>query len=308
MPDVVTSFAKAPLCNPDGVSGINLHVEVDEEIPHIDSLDVRNGAVTHFTDFNENKEKYFGNSLQRTDQNAKNILDAKSKIYHYALFIHTYNNSGSSGIAQDIPAKDFVVSLGAPGWPKSQNGHNTGTATQQKGTLMHEFGHTLGIGHGGGDHTNYKPNYLSVMNYHFQFPTSVSDRPLDYSECALNSLDEPSLDEPIGLSESCPQGLKTVFFSDCEAGAIQPILAGHPIDWNLDTDEVDHNIEEDTNCDSRFITLSSHDDWKNIAFLPNDLSSDEGIGMTADKSVNSTAIKNQTSNNANQTMNNTNRY
>ena len=28
--------------------------------------------------------------------------------------------------------------------------------------------------------------------------------------------------------------------------------------------------------------------------------------MTADKSVNSTAIKNQTSNNANQTMNNTN--
>ena len=79
-------------------------------------------------------------------------------------------------------SKRFCVSLGAPGWPKSQNGHNTGTATQQKGTLMHEFGHTLGIGHGE-DHTNYKPNYLSVMNYHFQFPTSVSDRPLDYSEC-----------------------------------------------------------------------------------------------------------------------------
>ena len=38
----------------------------------------------------------------------------------------------------------------------------------QAGTLMHELGHNLGLRHGGDDHTKYKPNYLSVMNYAFQ--------------------------------------------------------------------------------------------------------------------------------------------
>ena len=37
-----------------------------------------------------------------------------------------------------------------------------------------------------------------------------SDRSLDYSNCALNSLSENSLSEPIGLGESCPSGKKSV--------------------------------------------------------------------------------------------------
>jgi hypothetical protein len=303
IPDVVSSFANAPLCNPDGISGINLHVELDEEIPEVSSLDLYNDItnVVHFNEFN--KTSYFGSLDQRTDQNSENILDAKSKIFHYAKFIHTYNNSGSSGIAHDIPAMDFVVSLGHNSWPKSQDGHNKGTATQQKGTLMHEFGHTLGIGHGGGDHNNFKPNYLSIMNYYFQFPTTVSDRPLDYSRCALNSLDERSLDEPMGLSQSCPDGLKTVFYSDCAIGAIQPIQAGGPIDWNVDLDDLDQNIIEDANCDSRLIGLASHDDWNNIVYLVNNPSNNEGMESLAVNSVNSTVIGNQTSNNNNQTSN-----
>lgn len=32
-------------------------------------------------------------------------------------------------------------------------------------TLMHEFGHTLNLQHGGNDGTLYKPNYVSLMNY-----------------------------------------------------------------------------------------------------------------------------------------------
>lgn len=42
------------------------------------------------------------------------------------------------------------------------------------GTILHEFGHTLNLGHGGFvdgavDNSNCKPNYLSVMNYDYQF-------------------------------------------------------------------------------------------------------------------------------------------
>ena len=91
---------------------------------------------------------------------------------------------------------------------------------------MHEFGHTLGLGHGGSDGINDKPNYLSVMTYQYQFdhiplrrdtfrfPAAEDSKPLgttvdsvlDYSRWALPlawkdgkqlpaSLDENKLDE-----------------------------------------------------------------------------------------------------------------
>jgi hypothetical protein len=46
----------------------------------------------------------------------------------------------------------------------------------QASTLMHEFGHNLGLKHGGNDEVNYKPNHYSVMNYMYQF-TGLSATP-----------------------------------------------------------------------------------------------------------------------------------
>ena len=61
---------------------------------------------------------------------------------------------------------------------------------------MHELGHNLGLEHGGRDDGNYKPNYLSVMNYLYEggipradsIGSNVADPALtylDYSEQAL---------------------------------------------------------------------------------------------------------------------------
>lgn len=78
----------------------------------------------------------------------------------------------------------IITCTGAPTWsstPDSTSAYRIGgTGGQASGpnfvdfvhdpaTVMHELGHTLGLGHGGPeDSRNCKPNYLSVMNYHYQ--------------------------------------------------------------------------------------------------------------------------------------------
>jgi hypothetical protein len=65
---------------------------------------------------------------------------------------------------------------------------------------MHEFGHSLGLHHGGRNDDQFKPNYLSVMNYLFQMRGRVNDRPLDYSRFALPPLNENALVESAGIA------------------------------------------------------------------------------------------------------------
>ena len=71
---------------------------------------------------------------------------------------------------------------------------------------MHEMGHTLGLGHGGSDGVNYKPNYHSVMNYTWQFqsPAAVNagynaSWQLDYSRAKWAPLNEAALNENAGI-------------------------------------------------------------------------------------------------------------
>ncbi len=69
---------------------------------------------------------------------------------------------------------------------------------------MHELGHNLGLGHGGGDEVMNKPNYLSVMNYAFQTSGLIYDNKetgtFDYSRSdQIPELDEAHLNETVGL-------------------------------------------------------------------------------------------------------------
>ena len=94
----------------------------------------------------------------------------RAPIFHYMILADNLApcHGTSSGISRnsDDPyfangAMDFIVALG--GW--SGGG---GTDFEKLGTFTHELGHKLGLKHGGKDHINYKPNYLSIMNYSFQ--------------------------------------------------------------------------------------------------------------------------------------------
>jgi hypothetical protein len=109
--------------------------------------------------------------------------------------------------------------------------------------FMHELGHNLYLHHGGGDLINYKPNYLSIMNYFFTsgvassttcIPADIEFR-LDYSGTPLLTLNESALVEAVGIQDfldctlyKCPGGIVTAWGTGFG-----------PIDWNcngIDTD------------------------------------------------------------------------
>ena len=117
---------------------------------------------------------------------------------------------------------DFLVSLGA-------FSGETGTIKDQAATFMHELGHNLGLRHAGDrDNPNYKPNYVSIMNYLFQFDIRVPDRAIDFSTGDKSILRESSLDENIGIGDL----VKTAWW--LPNGTLARSVGALPIDWNGD--------------------------------------------------------------------------
>jgi hypothetical protein len=263
---VIDAFNDAPVSNPAGQpDGINLHIVVNEQIPHVDS-------ITMWSGFDALKNTWFGESNLERSQSFK--MQAKDNTYHYVIFGHKYNGGTSSGLAE-IPGDDFVVTLGASIWG-SVNGHNVGSVDQQKGTLMHELGHNLNLRHGGNVDENCKPNYLSVMNYMFQFPNYVSDRPLDYSHSQLATLDENALHEPTGISPAAdPTNQRSNWgVNGVPRGPTQYLSQLlNPIDWNKSgsvsgTKSVNiNNLGASSGCTSTTLTpLAGFNDWGNLTF------------------------------------------
>jgi hypothetical protein len=232
--DVVDAFADAPVSNPDGSTGIDLHVEIDRQV----TRDTNLSPV--WTEFD---------AIKNT-----NFSSRRRKAFHYCVFAVNYNGGGSSGISRGIQAADFVVSLG------SFTG-GVGTRQQQAGTFMHELGHNLGLRHGGSDNTHRKPNYLSVMNYAFQMPGlrfNGVDGLLDYSSFSLNALNENNLNEYVGLDPN-PTNYGTRICSRVVNNA------SGSVDWSGDG-RIRSGVAADVNCDGSRSTLTSWNDWINVVY------------------------------------------
>ena len=252
---VSDSFRDAPVDNPDGTTGILLVIDIGQLgggglVPHRDGLGV-GGLLDRWTGFDEYKDRYFHS--------------ARTRIFRYALFGHYLgSSSGSSGEAN---GSDFIVSLA--GFSEDE--------FEQSGTFMHELGHVLGLLHGGQDNWNFKPNYLSVMNYHFQFGGLTRNGRagvFDYSRfdsTALPSLNESALDETVGLNAAVSLPYDTLFY--CPDGAIHSsVLVNGPIDWNCRND-IEGLLTESVNVNngpgSLFglgSTLNTSNDWSNLRY------------------------------------------
>ncbi|HJV51069.1 MAG TPA: hypothetical protein VJ652_06410 [Noviherbaspirillum sp.] len=99
-------------------------------------------------------------------------FDVRRRLaFHYALFASSQNldgSAGSSGVAE-LLGNDIVITLGGYRLGSGSTASQNMLINLQAGTLMHEFGHNLGLRHGGFEDANYKPNHTSVMNYMYQF-------------------------------------------------------------------------------------------------------------------------------------------
>ncbi|HEY0584486.1 MAG TPA: hypothetical protein VGE94_20050, partial [Chloroflexota bacterium] len=269
--DVVAAFAAAPVSNPDGSSGIRLHILLDEQAtPFNDQFafppctSPEPGASP---DFETVKRASFGTATERANPKVAQLLNARRLAFHYTLWISRQLGKDLTSGCAERPGNDFIVSLG--GWP------GAGNRDQQAGTFMHELGHNLGLQHGGGDSTNCKPNYISIMNYTQQFDgLPVAGRKLDYSGQKLGPLNEGALNEPAGLGG--PSGRQVAYGP--APGHVGP--ANGPIDWNFDGDTLDSSTTVDVNrlydptrptqgvfgCNGTGAQYDGFDDWANLQY------------------------------------------
>jgi hypothetical protein len=135
---------------------------------------------------------------------------------------------------------------------------------------MHELGHNIGLQHGGSDGVNNKPNYLSVMNYSFQFGLNEGGANVfDYSRAALSALNENGLAESAGVGASAA-GIATSHFCPATALAVAGFVTvangSQSIDWNCNGIANESGVQFDVNNDAQKSSLSGFNDWANIVF------------------------------------------
>src|SRR5207253_6558396 len=173
---MVRAFANAPafVTNPDGSTGVTLHVSIGKAIAH--------QKLTRFpADFDALKEANFGHD------------NPLRSAFHYALMTHVMQPV-AAGIAETT-GNDLMTAMGDTGhacaggtkanqWCNQDSQCPGSTCTgvadfdgdglidtdvgriqDQASTIFHELGHNLGLLHGGSNNVNNKPNYVSIMNY-----------------------------------------------------------------------------------------------------------------------------------------------
>jgi dipeptidyl aminopeptidase/acylaminoacyl peptidase len=277
---VVDAFAAAPVTNPDGASGVTLHVDngptsiMDpsgqtwDALSEADSLAHQAvlGSLTPTGDYDWSAVD---------DLKAVSFSDAREPAFHYLVSGHRYGSAtkNSSGLSRGIGASDLLVTLG----PASEPGEGAGTVDQQAGTIMHELGHNLGLRHGGDDDTNYKPSYLSVMNYSFQFTgLALADGTfrLDYSRLPV-ALDENALEEATGFGFAAgTEPAQFVTLRLCpgsptpdKGGTLHrtPLLAGW-VDWNCSGIVTVGPFSDDVNGDGVLSSFAPFLDWPMLVY------------------------------------------
>lgn len=194
-----------------------------------------------------------------------------SSVFYYMVFGYQSSPPAAGGRGE-LFGNDVIITQGNVGFATSPAAQLNYLINTQAEAVMHELGHNLGLAHGGDAEVNFKPNYISVMNYLYAYrglptignaegdryylnrggcgvtdPAQLVNNPfgtthvLDYSSGASAALDEASLQEAAGLRRT---GSTTVDFN-CN-GLTQT------------------NLALDINADGMQTTLTDFNDWANL--------------------------------------------
>jgi len=85
-------------------------------------------------------------------------------VFHYVLMADQDLAQASWGLGE-VLGNDISITMGSSGLNSTSTFDLNQLINLQASTLFHELGHNLGLLHGGNDQINYKPNYVSTMNY-----------------------------------------------------------------------------------------------------------------------------------------------
>jgi hypothetical protein len=302
--DITKAFEDAPVDNPAGApagweSGIKLHILAERKVAYQANLAASSDSATIWNAVDALKATP---TLDTTDPaTAVNYPPEYHPAVHFAVFCHLMSpGDGRTGLSRnedlttmEVGAHDFILSLGALIEHPDIGAY---TPEDQAGTFMHELGHNLGLMHGG--HTmdesqNYKPNYLSVMNYAFQRsglvqPIKDDDGNVtgtkivyDFSRDVLPSLNESALNESVGLSnwkKTDPVtgdviydylGHGTVWFNEwLSVTDMKQVATGgdSPLHWDGDSGTTLTSYASSINNDADKVELTGWDDWAHITF------------------------------------------
>lgn len=265
--------------------GIHVHFDAGDSIdqsPGIDPADFDLGGG-EAVPFAEEVDFYTNSVASVLDYKAQYLGVERRSLFYYMLLAYSRagyvaGSFGSSG-ASEVLGNDILVSIGHWGHSRVDTLETNKLINNQAGTIMHEFGHSLGLAHGGDDDLNDKPNYISVMNYLYQIAglpdigndegdRQYADKFTGNTLCDIGLTNSPfgsylnfkidysdgtsiDLDENVGITES--------------AGFGRPGSVG--VDFNCDGDTSDVLTGFEVNGNSSLDLLGDHDDWSNIQYF-----------------------------------------
>jgi len=257
-------FDAAPLINPIAENGVNIVIDHSGTVPLWNAIDfgIAQNVPLGREDFYTLKTANFPNAT-------------RGRIYHYGIWANA-RPSGSSG-RSDV---DFDSGNGGDDFIISFDDFVASTQTEKSRieTFVHEFGHDLGLRHGGVDHAQKNPTHNSIMSYAWQLRTSnccgnsnASRRlnpvygPLYYLTAGL---DEAAGAVPAGFSNltNYSIGMGRNLQENCLNETVG-LYGGRTVDWNDDGDTTDACASRDLNGDGDTAdTVTDFVSWANITF------------------------------------------